>query len=55
MLETGSTPDGDSVGGDMNEVVDNTGKLTAADRAAMAAYIKSLPPVDGPKPPAKKK
>jgi mono/diheme cytochrome c family protein len=55
MLETGSTPDGDSVGGDMNEVVDNTGKLNAADRAAMAAYIKSLPPVDGPKPPAKKK
>ena len=29
-------------------------KLSAADRAAMATYIKSLPPVEGPKPPERK-
>jgi hypothetical protein len=31
--------------------VRNTSKLSAEDRAAMAAYLKSLPPVEGPKPP----
>ena len=44
-LEIGMEPDGDFVGGSMSEVVDNTGKLTAQDRQAIAAYIKSLPPV----------
>ena len=29
----------------------NTAQLTPEDRAAMAAYIKSLPPVEGPKKP----
>ena len=29
-------------------------KLSAEDRAAMATYIKSLPPVEGPKPPEPK-
>jgi mono/diheme cytochrome c family protein len=43
-LETGMTADGDRVGGPMVEVVHNTSQLTAEDRAAMAAYIKSLPP-----------
>jgi mono/diheme cytochrome c family protein len=52
LLETGDLPDGDSVGGDMGAVVSNTRQLSAADRAAMAAYIKSLPPVDGPLPPS---
>jgi mono/diheme cytochrome c family protein len=54
LLETGSTPDGDSVGGQMASVVRNTGQLPAEDRAAMAHYVKSLPPVEGPKRPAKK-
>ena len=44
MLETGLTADGDRVGGPMTEVVHNTSQLSAEDRAAMAAYIKSLPP-----------
>jgi mono/diheme cytochrome c family protein len=56
MLETGDTPDGDSVGGSMTKVVKNTAQLSAADRDAIATYIKSLPPVDGPpKPPKKNK
>jgi mono/diheme cytochrome c family protein len=44
-LETGMTADGDRVGGPMVEVVHNTSQLSAEDRAAMAAYIKSLPPL----------
>jgi mono/diheme cytochrome c family protein len=55
MLETGDTPDGDSVGGSMVQVVKNIAQLAPEDRAAIAAYIKSLPPVEGPKPPPKKK
>jgi hypothetical protein len=54
LLETGSTPDGDSVGGQMAAVVRNTSQLSANDRNAMALYIKSLPPVEGPPRPAKK-
>ncbi len=54
LLETGDLPDGDSVGGEMGKVVGNTSKLSAADRRAIATYIKSLPPVDGPKQPEKK-
>jgi len=46
-LETGMTPDADFVGGNMVEVVRNTSQLTAADRAAIATYIKSLPAVEG--------
>ncbi|SNR70923.1 c-type cytochrome [Puniceibacterium sediminis] len=42
-LETGFTPDFDSVGGHMVEVVENFGKLPASDRAAVAAYLKALP------------
>lgn len=47
MLETGLTPD-DKVAGAMAEVVKNTAALPKADRDAMAEYLKSLPPVDGP-------
>jgi mono/diheme cytochrome c family protein len=54
MLETADKPDGDSVGGDMGSVVGNTSLLTVQDRAAIAAYIKSLAPVIGPKPPEPK-
>lgn len=55
MLETGDTPDGDSVGAGMARVVKNTAQLRPDDRAAIAAYVKSLPPVEGPPRPPKKK
>jgi mono/diheme cytochrome c family protein len=51
MLESGDLPEGDRIGGAMVKVVRNTAQLSAEDRAAIAVYIKSLPPVDGPKPP----
>jgi mono/diheme cytochrome c family protein len=54
LLETGQTLDGDSVGGPMAEVIRNTSQLPAADREAMAVYLKSLPPVEGPPRPQKK-
>jgi mono/diheme cytochrome c family protein len=54
MLTTGETPDGDTVGGAMGKVVANTAKLGDGDRAAIATYVKSLPPVEGPKPPESK-
>ncbi|HYC16229.1 MAG TPA: cytochrome c [Pseudolabrys sp.] len=41
-LDTGITPDADKVGGPMVEVVANTRQLSAADRQAMAVYLKSL-------------
>ena len=45
-LETGMTPDGDFAGGAMAHVIDlGTSKLTADDRAAIAEYILSLPPI----------
>jgi mono/diheme cytochrome c family protein len=53
FLETGSTPDGDSAGGSMTRVIRNTSQLTPEDRAGMAEYLKSLPPVDGPPRPKK--
>ena len=53
-LESGNTPDSDRVGGSMIEVVRSTSQLTAADRMAIAVYIKSLPAVAGRKPAAKK-
>jgi mono/diheme cytochrome c family protein len=43
-LKTGFTPDFDSAGGAMAAVVKNTGKLTDDDRAAIAAYLKAVPP-----------
>lgn len=45
-LETGFTPDFDSVGGSMSSVVRNMGQLTQEDRLAIAAYLKAIPPVD---------
>ena len=51
ILETGDMPNGDSVGGAMTAVVDNISKISASDRAAIALYLKSLPPVEGPKRP----
>ncbi|HUC61547.1 MAG TPA: cytochrome c [Alphaproteobacteria bacterium] len=46
LLDTGMKPDGDDVGDGMADVVDlGTSKLTASDRAAIAAYLKSVPPI----------
>jgi mono/diheme cytochrome c family protein len=50
MLATGMTPD-DKVAGPMADVVRNTAQLTPDDRAAIAVYIKSLPPAEGYAPP----
>ncbi|WFU43754.1 cytochrome c [Bradyrhizobium sp. CB82] len=55
FLETGDMPEGDSASGAMRPVIKNLAQLTAEDRAAMAEYLKSLPPVEGPKPPPKRK
>lgn len=55
LLETGFTPDGIAVGSEMAEVIRGTSKLTAADRKAMAAYLRALPPRPGRKPPAEKR
>lgn len=55
FLETGDMPEGDSASGAMRPVIKNLARLTVEDRAAMAEYLKSLPPVEGPKPPPKRK
>lgn len=54
FLKTGELPDGDSVGGAMTRVIKNTSQLPDEDLAAMADYVKSLPPVDGPPRPKRK-
>jgi mono/diheme cytochrome c family protein len=53
FLETGQTPDGDSIGGSMGRVIKNTSQLSTEDRTAMAVYLKSLPAVEGPPRPKK--
>jgi len=52
-LEDGIDPGGDFAGGAMTDVIRNTSLLSIADRAAIAAYIASLPSRQGPKPPDK--
>lgn len=54
FLKTGLKPDFDSVGSSMAEVIENTSRLSDADRAAMADYLVSLPPRAGRAPPKKK-
>ncbi len=54
FLGDGMMPDGDFAGGPMADVINNTSLLSAEDRAAMAAYIATLPPVEGPPKPPKK-
>jgi mono/diheme cytochrome c family protein len=44
-LETGFTPDFDTLGSSMARVVRNTSQLTDEDRAAIAAYLKTVPPL----------
>ena len=51
FLKSGLTPEFDSAGGSMAEVIQNTGRLSDADRAAMASYLASLPPRPGKAPP----
>lgn len=53
FLKDGGTPTG-SVSGSMRRVIKNTSQLSDEDRKAMAVYLKSLPPVEGPRPPAKR-
>lgn len=54
FLKTGELPEGDSASGLMARVIKNTSQLSDDDRTAMADYLKSLPPVEGPKPPPKR-
>ena len=53
FLETGQLPDGDNAGGAMARVIRNTSQLPQQDRDAIAHYVKSLPPVEGPPRPKK--
>jgi mono/diheme cytochrome c family protein len=53
FLKSGQTPDGDSAGGSMVRVIRNTSQLPETDQAAIAEYVKSLPPVEGPPRPKK--
>jgi hypothetical protein len=54
LLETGNTPDFDVVGGAMAAVQENMAKLKPEDRAAIAAYLKSLLPLPDAVPRKKK-
>jgi mono/diheme cytochrome c family protein len=46
LLSLGMAPDGDFVGSEMGEVVENTtSRLTATDRKAMITFLKALPPI----------
>lgn len=45
-LQTGFTPEFDTAGGSMADVVKSTAMLTDADRAAIAAYVKRLAPAE---------
>lgn len=44
LLETGFTPEFDSVGGSMGPVIDNWSHVPLKDREAVGAYLLSLPP-----------
>ncbi len=47
-LKSGFTPDFDTAGGEMVDVIANTSQLTDEDRAAIAAYLKVVPGVADP-------
>ena len=49
-LTSGFTPSGDVLGAGMTSVVRNLAELPAADREAIAIYLKSLPPYGAPVP-----
>ena len=42
--------DGDFVGGSMGSVTKNWAEVRKSDVAAVAAFLKSLPPIDNPRP-----
>jgi hypothetical protein len=46
-LKLGIKQNGDFVAAPMSEVVEGTAKLSEADRGAIAAYLKSVPPLPG--------
>ena len=50
LLTTGLKDDGDSVGGSMGSVVKNWANVRKPDVEAVAAFLKSLPPVDNARP-----
>ena len=54
FLADGMMPSGDFAGSTMADVIRDTSLLGADDRAAIAAYIYTLPPVQGPTPPPKR-
>ena len=43
LLESGFTPEFDSVGGSMASVIHNMTQLPPSDREAIAAYLKAIP------------
>ena len=45
-LDSGFTPDFDTVGGSMVKVQENMARLPAEDRAAIADYLKAIPPLE---------
>jgi mono/diheme cytochrome c family protein len=45
-LSSGFTPDFDTVGSSMVKVQENMARLPAEDRAAIAAYLKAIPPLE---------
>jgi mono/diheme cytochrome c family protein len=54
LLEFGDKPSGPPVVGSMVPVIRDTSQLSSEDRLAMAVYLKSLPPIQGPKRPERK-
>jgi mono/diheme cytochrome c family protein len=50
FLQNGLTPDADSAGGSMAEVIQNTSRLSEDDRKAMATFLVSLPAIPGKAP-----
>ena len=54
FLETGLTPDGSGITGNMADVIRNTSQLLPYDRQAMAVYLRALSPIPGKAPPKKK-
>jgi mono/diheme cytochrome c family protein len=48
-LETGTTPEFDTVGGSMVPVQENLSRLGPEDRAAIVAYLKAIPAKSSPK------
>ncbi|KPP91081.1 MAG: diheme cytochrome c [Rhodobacteraceae bacterium HLUCCA08] len=45
-LDSGFTPEFDTAGGDMVDVIANTARLSDQDRAAIAAYLKAIPAIE---------